>query len=73
MAANSTPQGDTVTHKQGEKRKGKTGSSWRKDIRTGQAYKHRIIAKAESTGKFQKHRGGVAGDELGKTGRRVSS
>lgn len=67
------PRGDTVEHKRGEKRKGKAGSSWREDIRSGQNYKYRRIVKAQSTGKLQKHGWGMAGNMLGKTGRRVSS
>lgn len=39
----------------------------------GQDYESRIIAKAQSTGKFQEHGGEVTGNELGKTGSRVSA
>ena len=47
------------------KREGKTGLSWSKDIRMGQAYKYKRITKVQSRGKCQKRRGEVAQNALG--------
>lgn len=65
LSANSTLQGVTVLQEQEEKRGGKTGSSWSKEIRMGQAYKYKRITKVQGREKFQKHRGGVAQNALG--------